>query len=1180
MACNLADLAQQSCKSQIQTSIKFTSFPGLAIWNLYSNIFFPDFFYSTRNSSVIRYLNSLSFVAPPYTLWVCFKLPSSGFLFSNLRPRWIYRTHLHSNRIYCTHLLNPLQSTTVAIRPSLLFSTRMKSFLSKVKTVFGKKHRDGPTSPTTALAASVVAPAHPSNHSLPTVALDADTAPKTGDVSCAVDSTSAVLDSATATPAAAVESIKAAVADVKIPGMETKPEGESKSIVADIIAAPENAVESIKAAVADVKIPGMGAKPEGESKSIVADIIAAPEKTVESIKAAVADVKIPGMETKPEGENKSVIAGLGVAAAATATAAAAAVGMGAKPEGESKSIVADIMAAPEKAVESIKAAVADVKIPGMEAKPEGESKSIVADIIAAPEKAVESIKAAVADVKIPGMEAKPEGESKSIVADIIAAPEKTVESIKAAVAYVKIPGMGAKPEGENKSVIAGLGVAAAATATAAAAAIGVAIPGMKKESTETVVSAAAETGVEPALASSKAAATLDALKPPVAKKIPIQHEYHGVKYSDDYHWLKDQSPKNKKPEIIEYLEAENAYSKAFHYDKTKSLSETLYKEMIAKINENDSSVPVYKAPYSYYSQVVQGQQYRIFLRKKDTADAVEEVYLDQNKLEFEYQFMGDVSVSPDHKTLAYALDTTGSEHYTIFFKDLETGKALTSETLEGKFGSSIEWANDSKTVYLTTLDDIDRAANVVAFTVGAASKIPRLVFHEPDSKFNVGISKTTRYLFIYAVSGVTSECLNNTLMVCHESNTDASAWTELTPYDPFRNIQDVLLFKDYLVIRAIVGGFEKIIVTPISNGKLTGKLDPIAIEHALYTANLHSLSHQNTKSNTVRYEISTPLIPSQVWEFDMATGTSTQLKEVKVPGEFDSSLYTLERIYVPIPETTKTEAPFNTPTPETIPVSIMYRKDLFKKDGTNPLHLYGYGSYGISIPTAYSAIQFPILDRGYVYAIAHIRGGGSCGKAWYETGKFKSKRNTFTDFIACSQELVKLQYTQHELMSIEGRSAGGLLMGAVVNMKPDIAHVVIAGVPFVDVINTMMDPTIPLTINEYEEWGNPNDKEYFEYMRSYSPYDNIPSDKQFPNILVKAGLNDPRVAYWEPAKWVAKMRALDVCRGKTQILLHCTMGAGHFGVSGRYARYMEVASDFAFLVECMDTQRRAKGLLA
>ncbi|KAJ8330173.1 hypothetical protein O5D80_001744 [Batrachochytrium dendrobatidis] len=1000
-------------------------------------------------------------------------------------------------------------------------------------------------------------------------------------------------------------------------GMGAKPEGESKSIVTDMMAAPEKAVESIKAAVADVKIPGMGAKPEGESKSIVTDIMAAPEKAVESIKAAVADVKIPDMEAKPEGESKSVIAGLGVAAAATATAAAAAVGMGAKPEGESKSIVTDIIAAPEKAVESIKAAVADVKIPGMEAKPEGESKSVIAGLGVA---AAATATAAAAAV---GMGAKPEGESKSIVTDIIAAPEKAVESIKAAVADVKIPGMGAKPEGENKSVIAGLGVAAAATATAAAAAIGVAIPGMKKESTETVVPAAAETGVEPALASSKAAATLDALKPPVAKKIPIQHEYHGVKYSDDYHWLKDQSPKNKKPEIIEYLEAENAYSKAFHYDKTKSLSETLYKEMIAKINENDSSVPVYKAPYSYYSQVVQGQQYRIFLRKKDTADAVEEVYLDQNKLEFEYQFMGDVSVSPDHKTLAYALDTTGSEHYTIFFKDLETGKALTSETLEGKFGSSIEWANDSKTVYLTTLDDIDRAANVVAFTVGAASKIPRLVFHEPDSKFNVGISKTTRYLFIYAVSGVTSEvsyidltkegsalktfmprvnkhkyiiadhgeyfvimtnmggkCLNNTLMVCHESNTDASAWTELTPYDPFRNIQDVLLFKDYLVIRAIVGGFEKIIVTPIANGKLTGKLDPIAIEHALYTANLHSLSHQNTKSNTVRYEISTPLIPSQVWEFDMATGTSTQLKEVKVPGEFDSSLYTLERIYVPIPETTKTEAPFNTPTPETIPVSIMYRKDLFKKDGTNPLHLYGYGSYGISIPTAYSAIQFPILDRGYVYAIAHIRGGGSCGKAWYETGKFKSKRNTFTDFIACSQELVKLQYTQHELMSIEGRSAGGLLMGAVVNMKPDIAHVVIAGVPFVDVINTMMDPTIPLTINEYEEWGNPNDKEYFEYMRSYSPYDNIPSDKQFPNILVKAGLNDPRVAYWEPAKWVAKMRALDVCRGKTQILLHCTMGAGHFGVSGRYARYMEVASDFAFLVECMDTQRRAKGLLA
>ena len=304
----------------------------------------------------------------------------------------------------------------------------------------------------------------------------------------------------------------------------------------------------------------------------------------------------------------------------------------------------------------------------------------------------------------------------------------------------------------------------------------------------------------------------------------------------------------------------------------------------------------------------------------------------------------------------------------------------------------------------------------------------------------------------------------------------------------------------------------------------------------------------------------------------MSSKDKVLLKSTELPHGFDRTLYVTERIHATIPTETMANAPFDTPIPKSIPISLVYRKDVFKKDGSNPLYLYGYGSYGISIDPEWRPQRFSLLDRGIVYAIAHIRGGGDCGKAWYETGKFKYKRNTFTDFIACADELVKEGYTSKEIMAIEGRSAGGLLIGAVVNMRPDIAHVAIAGVPFVDVINTMMDPSIPLTINEYEEWGNPNELAYFEYIQSYSPYDNIPKDAKLPHLLIKAGLNDPRVQYWEPAKWVAKLRdrQKDFSKEKqSMIIFDCKMGSGHFGSSGRYAYYKEIAADYAWAVKML-----------
>ncbi|KAI8924533.1 prolyl oligopeptidase [Entophlyctis helioformis] len=710
--------------------------------------------------------------------------------------------------------------------------------------------------------------------------------------------------------------------------------------------------------------------------------------------------------------------------------------------------------------------------------------------------------------------------------------------------------------------------------------------------------------------------------PPVAKKVPMTHVYHGtVELHDDYHWLKDQTPETKRPEIVEYLEAENAYAKALHYDKNKELGDKIFNEIVAKISEDDTSVPVFRAPYYYYTRNTKGLQYPIYARKKDSLDGEEEILLDQNTFTYEYQSLGEVKTSPDHKTIAYSLDTTGAEDYTIFFKDIATGKTL--DTKIEKAVGYIIWANDNKTVFYGRTDAAHRPNRVFRHTVGSDPKEDVLVYFDPNEKFYVFALKTNKYIFILSGNPTTTEFnyidadkpdsavktffprqaghqymvvdhgnrfyiltngggkyLNMKLMTCTADNTDMSAWTEALPYDPYTSFDNAYAFKDNLIAVTRSDGLCRIAVVPYGADGVLGTPQNLEFPEKAYHLTFSSSSEQNFESNTVRFSYSSPLTPSQVWEYNTVTKERTLLKSTEVSGGLDASLYAIDRIHVPVPAGTETEAPFNTPVSQTIPVTIVYRKAMLKKDGTNPLHLYGYGSYGASMDNWYSPTIFPLLDRGFIYAKAHIRGGGDCGRGWYETGKFKHKKNTFSDFVACGDELVRLNYTQHDLMSMEGRSAGGLLMGAVLNLRPDLVHVAIAGVPFVDVINTMMDASIPLTTGEYEEWGNPNDKSYFDYMLSYSPYENVPKDAQFPHLLVKAGLNDPRVAYWEPAKWVAKLRDLNVGRGKTDILFDCKMGAGHFGVSGRYARFGEIAGDYAFLVDRMQTQQIAKGLIA
>lgn len=679
------------------------------------------------------------------------------------------------------------------------------------------------------------------------------------------------------------------------------------------------------------------------------------------------------------------------------------------------------------------------------------------------------------------------------------------------------------------------------------------------------------------------------IKPPIATKIPHHTTVHGLERVDDYHWLRDDS--RTRTEVLEYLKAENAYTEAM-MAHTEALQAKLYEEMVSRINETDLSVPVQKGGFYYYSRTEAGKNYGIYCRKRGSLDAEEEVLLDANVLAEgkEYFSLGAFEVSPDHQLLAYSVDTDGSEYYDLYVKDLRTGELLPDTV--AKTAGGLEWANDNATFFYVMSDEAHRPYQLRRHQLGHSTAADVVVLEEKDDRFFLGVSKTRddQYLKVDLGSKVTSEvhllaadrpldefqcfqprvqgmeydvshrdgvfyivtneggAVNFKLMTANAGATTLDNWVERIGHQDEVYLQGVSLFREFMVIHSRKGGLRMLTVHAFA----TGETHDIEFPESVYTC--WGSSNPTFDTTIFRLNYTSLITPQTVYDYDMATRQLTVLKVYEVQGDgFDRDNYVTERIYATAEDGTQ------------VPVSIAYRKGL-TLDGTHPCYLYGYGSYGINLDPRFSTVRLSLLDRGFVFAMAHIRGGSEMGRLWYETGKFLQKKNTFTDFISVAETLIEKGYTQSDRLAISGGSAGGLLMGAVTNMRPDLFRVVVADVPFVDVMNTMLDESIPLTVTEYEEWGNPNDRIYFEYMLSYSPYDNV-GRKAYPHMLITGGLNDPRVQYWEPAKWAAKLRDYKV--GDGTLLLKTNMGAGHGGASGRYERIKEMAFEYAFVLDKM-----------
>jgi len=675
---------------------------------------------------------------------------------------------------------------------------------------------------------------------------------------------------------------------------------------------------------------------------------------------------------------------------------------------------------------------------------------------------------------------------------------------------------------------------------------------------------------------------------PVARIEHTETTLHNHTLIDYYAWLRQKSS----PEVTAYLEAENAYTDAV-MKPTESLQKTLYGEMVSHIKETDESVPFRDGSYFYYSRTEQSLQYPIYCRKKGSVDAPEEIILDVNKLAEGEAFMaiGGFSVSDDGNLLAYSTDTTGFRQYTLQVKDLRSGELL-GERVE-RVGS-IEWANDNVTLFYTVEDEEQkRQYQLYRHTLGAPHEEDALVYEESDERFNIGAGKTRdgKYLLLESASHTTSEqrflwaddpAGEWTLIAArldeHEYSADhrnglfyirtndkgrnfrlvtapagapgSENWTELIAHRADVMLEDIDLFASFYVACERADGLPRLRVARFAGeGAEARQAVDIAFPEPVYSAHPHT--NREFVTTKFRYSYKSLVTPGSVYEYDVETGDSTLLKQQEVPGGFDRELYASERLFATAEDGVK------------IPVSLVYRKDM-KGEGTNPLHVYGYGSYGYSVPIGFNSNRLSLLDRGFVMAYAHIRGGGDMGKPWHDAGRLMQKRNTFTDFVAATEELLRGGYGDPKRVSAEGGSAGGLLMGAVVNLRPDLYRAIISHVPFVDVMNTMLDASLPLTVPEYEEWGNPNEPEAFEYMLSYSPYDNLKA-RSYPAMLVKTSLNDSQVMYWEPAKYVAKLRTLKT--DDSVLLLHTNMSAGHGGASGRYDYLKEIAFDYAFLLK-------------
>jgi len=677
----------------------------------------------------------------------------------------------------------------------------------------------------------------------------------------------------------------------------------------------------------------------------------------------------------------------------------------------------------------------------------------------------------------------------------------------------------------------------------------------------------------------------DSLKPPVAKVVPKKLVIHNHTRTDDYFWLKERD----NPEVVKYLEAENAYT-AGVMARTQPVQETLFKEFKTRIKQTDMSVPYKRDGYFYYTRTEESKQYPLYCRRKGSLQAAEEIFLDVNEVAKgeKYCSVANPQVSSGQNIIAYGMDTAGRLFYTIRFRNLSTGETL-KDTIPN-VTSNVAWANDNKTLFYVKQDPVTlRRHQVYRHVLGEDRAQDKLVFEEKDSTFGSFVFKTKskKYLIIASQQTLSSEfrfldannpqgdftvflprqkdheysidhygdhfyirtnkdAKNFRLMRTPVSSTGIANWQEVIPHRPDVLLEGFEIFKDQLVVVDRREGLLRLRVRPWSGAAE----HEVGFTEPAYTA--FPTANFDFDTSLLRFTYSSMTTPNSVYDYDMVTRSRTLLKRQEVLAGFDQNNYATERLYATARDGKR------------VPISLVYNKKFFKKDGSNPLLLYGYGSYGASMDAAFDPMRVSLLDRGFVYAIAHIRGGEELGRQWYEDGRQLKKKNTFTDFIACAEHLIAAKYADPKRVFANGGSAGGLLMGAVANMRPDLFKGIIAAVPWVDVVTGMLDDAMPLTTLEYDEWGNPNDQTFYEYMLSYSPYDRV-EKKAYPAILALTSFQDSQVQYWDPAKWVAKLRAMKT--DNNPLLLKTEMKASHGGLSARDERYREKAFEYAFLLD-------------
>jgi len=670
--------------------------------------------------------------------------------------------------------------------------------------------------------------------------------------------------------------------------------------------------------------------------------------------------------------------------------------------------------------------------------------------------------------------------------------------------------------------------------------------------------------------------------PPVAEVVPDTFMNFGQQRIDSYYWLKDKH----NPKVIDYLHAENTYTDTV-MGATQALQQKIYDEILGRIKEDDESYPSFKDGYFYYNRTEKGRQYPAYCRRKGSMESTEEIIFDVNRMaegKPAFIFRG-YSISPDNSKAAYFYNETGSyAEFTMKIKDLASGEQV-GFSVEG--AASVAWANDNRTLFYSLIDQTLRSSRIYRRMLDEAAG--ELVFEEKNARFGTYVygNKTKQYIFIASGSSTTSEeryipadrptdafkvflprvqdveysvyphqekffmrykdkeNLNGMIYEMPLTGyEDRSSWKVFVPHDKDVRIEGIDILKDYVSLELRKNGLTEIQVKPVSGGDVK----TIAFPEPVYSAGLGG--NPEYDAVTLRYSYTSLNRPSTLYEYNIITGETVKLKEQEIPSGFNPDDYSVERIWATAPDGIQ------------VPMAVVYKKGL-KKEGGNPALLYSYGSYGYSSDVYFSSAMFSLIDRGFVYAIAQIRGGSDLGEQWYEDGKLLHKKNTFTDFIACSEKLINDGYTSADKLAAMGGSAGGLLMGAVANMRPDLYQTIVAQVPFVDVINTMLDETLPLTTGEYEEWGNPNEEEYYHYILSYSPYDNIKA-QDYPNMLVTGGINDSQVLFHEPAKYVAKLRSLKT--DDNILLLHMNMDSGHGGATGRYEGIKDTAFEFAFIL--------------